>query len=136
MSESILDVAEGERADSGSHVDHQDEGNRIPRRETERLFGVNRGERDDRLDSRLIEDDAYQEPREVPIARGLAHGLREPRKGRLRQVFAGSDRRRAGALPEHQESRQARKSEGCGGASERGLRQLLPVLPMTLWRDY
>src|ERR1700704_6860434 len=102
MSESILDIAEGERADRGSHVDHQDQGDRILCRETERLFGVNRGERDDRLDSRLIEDDAYQEPREVPIARGLAHGLREARKGYPRDVFAGCGRRCPSALPKHE----------------------------------
>src|SRR2546427_214081 len=53
MPESILDVAEGERACRGSHVDHQDQSDRILRREAERLFGVNRSQRDDRLDPRL-----------------------------------------------------------------------------------
>src|SRR6266513_3639570 len=132
MPESILDVAEGERACRGSHVDHQDQGDRILRREAERLFGVNRSQRDDRLDPRLIEDDAYQEPSEVSIARGLAQRLREARKSRPHQVFAGGDRRRTGALPEHPESRQARQSEDRGSDQHCDGHKLLRFLAVGL----
>src|SRR6266496_50522 len=130
--EAVLDVTEGEGAHCSGQVDHQDQSDRVLCREAERLLRVDGREDDHRLDAGLVENDAYQKPRKVPIAGRLAHRLREPRKGCPHDVFAAGGRRRPSALPKHEEGRQARRSEGRGGDQHRDGYELLCLLAVAL----
>ena len=130
--EAVLDVTEGEGARCSGQVDHEDQSDRVLCREAERLLRVDGREDDHRLDAGLVENDAYQKPRKVPIARRFPHRLREPRKGYPRDVFAGGGRRRPSALPKHEEGRQARRSEGRGGDQHRDRYELLRLLSVAL----
>ena len=80
VADGVLQVAEAERADRRGDVHHQDQHDGLLRRELHRLLGVDRGERDDRGDARLVEQDAEQEAAQVAV---------------LLRVRAGSAARRA-----------------------------------------
>ncbi len=109
-----------------------DQSDRVLCREAERLLRVDGREDDHRLDAGLVENDAYQKPRKVPIARCLARRLREPRKGCPSHVLARDGWHRAGAFPKNEKGRQARRGEGRGGDQHRDGYELLCLLAVAL----
>ena len=119
MPQAVLQMAEGEGAEDGGDVDHGDEGDDLGQREAHRLLRVDPGERHDRLDPGLIENDADQESAHVHVVPGVAQALAKPGEGPGECPSRDRTASWRGALPQQQEGRKGGRGEQEGGDHER-----------------
>ena len=81
VTDTVFQMTEGEGADGCGDIDQEDKLDGVGSLETHRLFGIDGGERNHRLDACLIEDDAKHEATHVGKQPGVMPGLAQPFKG-------------------------------------------------------
>ncbi|MNO84793.1 hypothetical protein D3C76_761450 [compost metagenome] len=126
----VLQVAEGQGAERGGDVDHEDQQQGVLGAEAHGLVGIDGGQGDHRRDSRLIAQGAQQKAQQVAVAARLAQRARQARPGLAQAMALVGAQLRLRPFAQEQKGRQAGQGEQHGGdqhAHRDELRRLLPA---------